>query len=86
MGVADGRFEVSTAQLIRICFHSPELIRAESRRRCRLRRLRRIVVTCLRRMQRFTLPRRPFLALSIGHDVLSRRGPPVDVSLRPNMI
>ncbi|WP_456267537.1 hypothetical protein M1D97_09675 [Kushneria sp. AK178] len=79
MGMAETRFDGATARLIRICFHLPEHIRAESRRRYRLRRL---VVrfwslpAALTVIVRTVLPARPWLGMAAGHDVLSRRGPP----------
>ncbi|WP_108843817.1 hypothetical protein ACUN8C_06615 [Kushneria sp. Sum13] len=79
IGMADARLDGTAAQLIRICFHSPEHIRAESRRRYRLRRLV-LRVWCLPvtlfDVVRAVLPVRPWLGMPTGHDVLSRRGPP----------
>ncbi|ANF57547.1 hypothetical protein [Halotalea alkalilenta] len=70
------RLDLMTERLVRIAFQVPETIRAVSRRRSvRPRRCPRPPRRRVR-VRATALPRVPFIPMTSGCDVLSRRGPP----------
>ncbi|MCK0714628.1 hypothetical protein ACFO0U_12415 [Chromohalobacter sarecensis] len=69
-------------RLTQICLMAPEAIRAQSRRVARRKRLLVIARRRPRSSRLWRLPQRFYHVLSVGLDVLSRRGPPSSVLFR----
>lgn len=69
-------------RLTQICLMAPEAIRAQSRRVARRKRLLGTGRRRPRSPRLWRLPQRSYHVLSVGLDVLSRRGPPLSVLFR----